>query len=59
VFCETNVILLLLTAKFFDSDDKWDIEMSRAIERYQQGDAFVLAVVVSASMWEETPFRLV
>lgn len=58
-FSEANVIVLLLTAKFFDSDDKWDIEMSRAIERHQQGNALVIGVVVSPCMWEETPFRLV
>jgi internalin A len=58
-FSEANVIVLLLTAKFFASDDKWDIEMNRAIERHQQGNALVVGVVVSACMWEETPFRLV
>ena len=58
-FSEANVIVLLLTAKFFNSDDKWDIEMSRAIERHQQGNALVIGVIVSPCMWEETPFRLV
>jgi internalin A len=58
-FSEANVIILLLTAKFFSSDDKWDIEMSRAIERHKQGNALVIGVVVSPCMWEETPFRMV
>jgi GTPase SAR1 family protein len=58
-FSEANVIVLLLTAKFFASDDKWDLEMSRAIERHQQGNALIVGIVVSPCMWEETPFRLV
>lgn len=58
-FSEANVLVLLLTAPFFASDDKWDIEMSRAIERHQQGNALVIGVVVSDCLWEHTPFRVV
>ncbi|MGB1241120.1 MAG: hypothetical protein ACPG49_01275 [Chitinophagales bacterium] len=54
---EANVIVLLLTADFFDSDFISNIEFNRAIERHESGDALVVGVVVSDCMWENTPLR--
>jgi internalin A len=54
---EANVIVLLLTADFFNSDYINDIEMSRAIQRHEAGDALIIGIIVSDCMWEETPFR--
>ncbi|MFN0216438.1 MAG: COR domain-containing protein, partial [Saprospiraceae bacterium] len=52
---EANVVVLLLTASFFKSKYIWDIEMTRAIERHENGTALLVGVVVSDCLWEETP----
>jgi hypothetical protein len=54
---EANVIVLMLTADFFNSDYIYDIEMSKAIQRHQSGDALVVGIVVSDCLWEETPLQ--
>lgn len=52
---EANVIVLMLTADFFISDFINDIELARAIQRHESGDALIIGIVVSDCMWEETP----
>lgn len=52
---EANVIVLMLTPKFFDSSFIYDIELPRAIQRHEEGEALIIGVIVSDCMWEDTP----
>lgn len=54
---EANVIVLMLTANFFESDFIYNIELTRAIERHEKGEALIIGVIVSDCMWEETPLN--
>ncbi|QIP14717.1 toll/interleukin-1 receptor domain-containing protein [Spirosoma aureum] len=54
---EANVIVLMLTAAFFDSDYIYDVEMTNAIQRHIDGDALMIGVVVDDCLWEKTPLR--
>jgi len=56
---EANVIVLLLTSSFFNSDYIYNIELTRAVERHEAGNALLISVIVSACMWEETPLSRV
>jgi len=54
---EANIIVLLLTSSFFNSEFIYNIELTRAIERHEAGSALLIGVIVSACLWEETPLR--
>jgi len=43
---EADIIILLLSADFVDSDYCHDIEMARALERHNRGEAVVIPVVL-------------
>ena len=51
-----NIILLLVSADFLDSDYCYEIEMSRAMERHEKGTARVIPVILRPCDWESTPF---
>ena len=53
---EADVILLLVSPDFLASDYCFDLEMSRAIERHESGEAVVLPIIVRACDWHDTPF---
>lgn len=52
---EANVIVLLLTKEFFNSTFIYDIELARAIQRHETGEALIIGIIISDCMWEETP----
>ncbi|HWZ23613.1 MAG TPA: COR domain-containing protein [Cytophagaceae bacterium] len=52
---DANVIVLLITKEFFDSNFIYDIEFARAIKRHETGDALVIGILISECLWEETP----
>jgi hypothetical protein len=56
-----KVILLLVSAEFVKSDDCWDVEMQRAMERHKSGEAVVIPVVLRhVDGWQDAAFgRLV
>lgn len=56
---EANVIVLLLTSDFFNSEYIYDIELTRAVERHENGAALLVAVIAEDCMWEETPLSKV
>ena len=56
---EANVIVLLLTKEFFNSNYIYNIELTRAVERHEAGKALLIGVVVSPCLWEETPLSRV
>lgn len=51
-----HVILLLISSDFLDSDYCYEIEMKRALERYEQDEAHVISIILRPCDWEETPF---
>jgi hypothetical protein len=51
-----DIILLLVSPDFLASDYCYDIEMTRAIERHQAGEARVVPVVLRPCDWHDAPF---
>jgi hypothetical protein len=53
-----DIILLLVSPDFLASDYCYDIEMTRAIERHQAGEARVIPVVLRPCDWHDAPFGM-
>lgn len=51
-----DIILLLVSADFLDSDYCYNKEMLRAMERHEAGDAIVIPVILRACDWHGAPF---
>lgn len=51
-----SIILLLVSASFIDSDYCNDVELKRALERHEAGEARVIPVILRPCHWEESPF---
>lgn len=51
-----DIILLLVSSDFIASDYCYDIEMKRALERHDAGQAEVIPVILRACDWHGTPF---
>src|ERR1035441_1649714 len=53
---EADVILLLVSPDFINSDYCYEREMIRAMERHKNGEARVIPVILRACDWHELPF---
>lgn len=51
-----DIILLLVSADFIDSDYCYNKEMSRAMARHDAGDAVVIPIILRACDWHGAPF---
>lgn len=51
-----QIILLLVSANFLASDYCYGLEMKRAIERHEAGDACVIPVILKPVDWTDAPF---
>lgn len=52
-----DIVLLLVTANFLASDYCYDIEMMRAIERHEKGEARVIPIILTpVEGWMYSPF---
>src|SRR5271166_900682 len=52
-----GVILLLVSSDFLASDYCWDIELTRALERHEKGDARIIPVILrQVDNWQAAPF---
>ena len=51
-----DIVLLLVSADFIASDYCHDIEMMRAMERHERGEARVIPVILRPCDWHHTPF---
>jgi hypothetical protein len=51
-----DIILLLVNPDFLASDYCYGIEMKRALERHEAGDATVLPIILRNVYWQEAPF---
>jgi hypothetical protein len=50
------VILLLVSPSFLASDYIHDVELKRAMERHEAGEARVIPVILRPSDWKHAPF---
>ncbi len=50
-----DIVLLLLSADFIASDYCWGIEMRRALERHESGEAVVIPVILRPVDWQIEP----
>lgn len=53
---DADVILLLISSDFIASRYCYEIEMARAIERHEVGEARVIPVILRPCDWHDTPF---
>lgn len=51
-----DIILLLISPDFINSDYCYDREMTVAMERHERGDAVVMPVILRACQWHGAPF---
>jgi hypothetical protein len=52
-----GIVLLLVSPDFVNSDYCWDIEMERAIERHDKGEARVIPIILRpVDNWHASPF---
>jgi len=49
---EAKIILLLVSPDFMDSDYCYSIEMKRALERHQRGEARVIPIILRLVYWQ-------
>ena len=54
---KANIILLLISLDFIGSPYCYGIEMKRAMERHEAGEARVIPILLRAVDWEKAPFR--
>lgn len=52
----SHIILLLVSADFMASDYCNDVEVQRAMERYEKGEAYVIPILLRPTLWESAPF---
>lgn len=53
---KADIVLLLVSSNFLASDYCYDIEMKRALERHDKGEACTVPVIISACDWELADF---
>ena len=53
---QADIILLLVSADFLASDYCWDIEIQKALDRHEAGDATVIPVILRPVDWSSAPF---
>jgi len=51
-----NIILLLISPDFMNSDYCYSVEMNRALQRHEGGDARVIPILLRPVDWENAPF---
>ncbi len=51
-----DIILLLVSPDFLSSDYCYSVEMQRALERHQVGEARVIPIILRPVYWQDTPF---
>jgi hypothetical protein len=54
---QADIILLLISANFLASDYCYEIEMKRALERHESGEACVIPIIISSVELRGTPFE--
>lgn len=55
-FEDCNVILLLVSPDFINSDYCYDVEVKHALERHAKGEVRVIPVILKTCDWHDLPF---
>ena len=55
-FEAADMILLLVSSDFLNSDYCYDVEVKRAMERHAQGNAKVIPIILKPCLWTDAPF---
>lgn len=53
---DANIILLIVSPYFIDSDYCYEIEMKRAMERHEMGKVIVIPIILHPCDWHDMPF---
>src|ERR1051325_2689400 len=53
---DAAIILLLVSADFLASDYCYGIEMAKAMQRHEAGEARVIPVILRPCLWQNKPF---
>jgi len=53
---DAEIILLLVSSDFLASDYCYDMEMKRAMDRHERGEAVVIPVILRPCSWHGAPF---
>ncbi|MCJ7465774.1 MAG: toll/interleukin-1 receptor domain-containing protein [Maribacter sp.] len=53
---KANIILLLISIDFIDSDFIWDKELAEAMKRHEAGTAFVVPIILRKCPWTSQPY---
>lgn len=51
-----DIIALLVSPAFLDSDYCWNVEMKRAVELQDSGRTVLLPIIIRSCVWEDAPF---
>ncbi len=51
-----HIVLLLISARFLNSAYCMDVEMTRAMERHDEGKARVIPIILRPCNWKSSPF---
>jgi formylglycine-generating enzyme required for sulfatase activity len=51
-----DIILLLVSSDFIFSKYCWDVEVTKAIERHEAGEACVIPIILRSVSWQDAPF---
>ena len=57
-FQKADLILLLVSADFIQSDYCYDIEMTTSLDRHAKGQTVVAPVIVRECQWRKAPFAM-
>lgn len=55
-FAKADIILLLVSSDFINSDYCYQIEMTNALQRHERGEAVVIPVILRPCAWHQLPF---
>lgn len=55
-FAKADIILLLISSDFINSDYCYQIEMTNALQRHERGEAAVIPVILRPCAWHQLPF---
>ena len=53
---DADIIVLLVSASFLSSEYCWAVEMKRALERQERGEAVVIPIILRDCDWKSAPF---
>ena len=51
-----DIVLLLISAYFVNSDYCYSVEMKHMMERHQRGEAYVIPIILRPTDWQGAPF---